>query len=242
MKFQDGENKFRILSQPILGWEDWQDKKPIRYRMENKPQKSIDPKKPLKHFWAMIVWNYFAEEIQILQITQASIREAVESLTQLEEYGAPYFYDIKVMKAGENLDTKYNIIALPPKQLPPHIEELFRERRCNLEALFTGDDPFSKEHSYYTQGIFSQEDVGSQSLKNTISMEQAFDLDMVIQECDPKYREWFFNHLKSTYKTDKLVEIPEDIYAKVLNSAQKNMELYHARQSGEYGEKIANES
>lgn len=50
MKLQDGENKIRILTQPILGWEDWIENKPFRYRMENKPKKSFDPKKPLRHF------------------------------------------------------------------------------------------------------------------------------------------------------------------------------------------------
>lgn len=80
MKLQDGENKFRILSSPIIGWEDWLDKKPVRFRFNEKPNKSIDPKKPLRHFWAFIVWNYMEEKIQILQVTQATIRNCIEAL------------------------------------------------------------------------------------------------------------------------------------------------------------------
>src|SRR5215510_11210672 len=79
MKLQEGENKFRILTQPILGWEDWLDKKPVRYTFDNKPTKSFDPKKPVKHFWSMVVWNYNEEQIQILHITQATIRSSIEA-------------------------------------------------------------------------------------------------------------------------------------------------------------------
>ena len=38
MKFEDGENKFRILDKPIIGWEGWKthsdgSHKPVRKRM-----------------------------------------------------------------------------------------------------------------------------------------------------------------------------------------------------------------
>ncbi len=73
MKLEKGENKIRILSQPILGWEDWTlEQKPVRFRFDKKPAKSINAEKPVKHFWAFIVWNYIDEKIQILQITQAT--------------------------------------------------------------------------------------------------------------------------------------------------------------------------
>ena len=159
MKLNDGENKFRILSAPIYGWEDWLDKKPVRYRMEDKPSKSIDPTKPIKHFWAMIVWNYTEEQVQILQITQASIRDSIENMSRDPEWGLPYFYDIKVFKKGEGKDTKYAINPAPPKQLNPEVEIYFKEKPCNLEALFTSEDPFSQEHMNYTPGIFSEGDL-----------------------------------------------------------------------------------
>ena len=71
MKLQEGENKIRILSRPIIGWEDWLNNKPIRFRMSEKPAKPVDAKKPIKHFWAFVVWNYAEEQIQILHLTQA---------------------------------------------------------------------------------------------------------------------------------------------------------------------------
>lgn len=233
MKFVEGENKFRILSAPVLGWEDWNDKKPVRYRLDQKPAKSIDPKKPVKHFWAMIIWNYTAEEIQVLHVTQASIRKAIEALCSDADWGAPYFYDIKVVKSGENLETEYTVNPLPHKPLPPHIKDLFNERRCNLDALFTNDDPFDKTHTSFSAGIFDSQDatLTSTGRINCMSMEQAYDLEMILGDCDPKYRKWVFDYVKKQYNTESLSDLSADLYPKMREAALKNMEATYAAQN-----------
>lgn len=159
MKLQEGENKVRILSHPIVGWEDWQDKKPIRYRMNEKPLKSIDAKKPIKHFWAMIVWNYNEEQIQILQITQATLRRAIESLCNDKDWGSPFFYDIKIIKTGEGTDTEYVVNPVPHKETHSYIIDQFNNRPCYLDALFSNEDPFSDKWKIYTSGIFANNDL-----------------------------------------------------------------------------------
>ena len=92
MKFQEGENGFRILSSPIIGWEYWTaDNKPVRltYTQENYDKaypialKNPDPKnQKVKHFWAMIVWNYATNRMEILEITQKGIQGALRTLSQ----------------------------------------------------------------------------------------------------------------------------------------------------------------
>lgn len=82
MKFEDGDNEFRILASPILGWEYW-DKVPngsgkpvrLRYTEENAKIASLMASKnpdqqdqKAKHFWAMTVWNSKTEAVEILQI------------------------------------------------------------------------------------------------------------------------------------------------------------------------------
>lgn len=156
MKLQDGENKFRILSRPILGWEDWEDKKPIRYRMDKKPQTSLDPKKPVKHFWAFIVYNYREDQIQIMEITQATIRRQIEALCSDKDWGSPYHYDIKIIRSGESMDTEYTVNPVPHKPLDIKITDSFYKRPCNLEALFSGDDPFSTHWENYTSLALDQ--------------------------------------------------------------------------------------
>ncbi len=198
MKFQDGENKFRILTAPVLGWEDWNDKKPVRYQFNQKPIKSIDPKKPVKHFWAMVVWNYNEEQIQILHLTQASIRKTIETLCKKEGWGAPYFYDIEITKTGKDMDTEYQVVPVPHKKVSNQVITAFNERKCNLEAVFDNLDPFSPDYTSYTKGIFSEDDLKSvqkiekienhEVKKDVISAEQAQKLRDIVSECSPEYQ------------------------------------------------------
>lgn len=199
MHFQEGENRFRILSAPILGWEDWMDKKPVRYTMDNKPAAPIDASKPLKHFWAMIVWNYKEEQIQILEITQRTVQKALETLCKDPEWKEPYFYDIKVAKSGEGKDTKYVINPVPHKALSPNVMKAFSEKRCNLACMFTGADPFAMDNKTWTKGIFTQEDlkqvkeapVSAQSTipNKKITEQQALSMIEMLSDCSVEFQE-----------------------------------------------------
>jgi len=141
MKFQDGENKFRILSKPIIGWLDWKDKKPFRFRFKDRPEKPMGDK-PIKHFWAFLVWNYSADAIQVLEITQATIQKHIQDLSKDDEWGAPFYYDIKVTRKGKELDTVYSVTPSPKKDLSDEIKKAALEKSANLEALFEGADPW----------------------------------------------------------------------------------------------------
>ncbi len=147
MKLQEGENRIRILSKPIFGWEDWHDNKPVRYAMDKKPAKAFDPKKQIRHFWAFVVFNYQEEQIQIMQVTQATIRKSLESLCRDTDWGSPYSYDIKIVKTGDGVDTEYTVNPVPHKKLDEYLIACFDDRRCNLNALFDNADPFSSEWS-----------------------------------------------------------------------------------------------
>ena len=147
MKFQSGTNKFRILSRPIIGWEDWEEKKPIRFKMDEKPDKSIDPSRPIKHFWAMVVWDFGTECIKILEITQITIQQAITALTRDPEWGSPFGYNIKVDRQGEDMNTKYTIIASPPSELTDEIKEALINVPINHEAFYKGEDPFGTDNS-----------------------------------------------------------------------------------------------
>lgn len=142
MKFQDGENKIRILSKPIIGWVDWKDKKPFRFRMNQKPEKPMGDK-PIKHFWAFIVWNYSVQEIQILELTQASIQKSIQALSKDDEWGPPFYYDLKITKKGKDLDTEYSVTPSPKKDLSDEIKKSALDKPAYLDALYEGADPWS---------------------------------------------------------------------------------------------------
>lgn len=144
-KFRIGDNRFRILSSPVLGYEYWtKAKKPVRAHTpwDEAPE---DAKKNenggfQKHFWAMIVWNYEAKKVQILEITQKTIMGSIGAYSDNHKWGSPLGYDLVVKAVGEDLEREYTVIAEPHSEAPKaDISGI------NLNALFTGEDPFNSK-------------------------------------------------------------------------------------------------
>lgn len=140
LKFKDGTTKFRILSDAITWRLDRDDKKPIR--MKEKPELSLDPARPAKHFRAFVVWNYDDKAIQICEITQRSIQQSIMTLYKDEDFGDPKWYDIKITKTGKDLETKYQLMGLNKSDPTPEIMELYFNAWVKLEKLFEWGDPF----------------------------------------------------------------------------------------------------
>jgi hypothetical protein len=150
MKLEDGANKFRILGAPVMGWEYWnKDGKPVR--LTEKPDELPEDirigqdGKPerIKHFWAFPVWNYRDSKLQILELTQASIQGPIQDLVTSPDWGDPKEYDITITKKGQKLDTEYGVMPSKPTAVPIEAHKAYREARVNLEALFSGGDPFT---------------------------------------------------------------------------------------------------
>src|SRR6478609_4656134 len=70
------ENKFRIVSNPIFGWLEWQEgdgdkKKPVRTTLEDgEPEASDDDNKPKKFMTVVVVDRNDDNKIKILELTQ----------------------------------------------------------------------------------------------------------------------------------------------------------------------------
>ncbi len=145
-KFGVGDTQFRILSSPIIGWIDWtRENKPVRFRMDKKPETSLRPDKPVEHFWAFIVWNKEVNAIQIAEVTQASIQKGIKKYADDKSWGDPKRFDLKVTRTGTSRnDTVYSIIALPPSPVSKEIKDMLAAKKINLEVLFDGGDPFVK--------------------------------------------------------------------------------------------------
>jgi hypothetical protein len=159
MKFKEGENQFRIMSGAIKGWELWIDNQPKRYKedeeipLEDQESADIDSytgePRPAKHFMSFVVWNRNAEpkpKLQILHLTQNSIKKELARLNRSKAWGNPIGtdgYDILVEKEGEGLETRYSVTPAKPEKLDKEIVEAYKEANINLHALFKNEDPFA---------------------------------------------------------------------------------------------------
>lgn len=147
MRFEDGINRFRVLGKAILGYEYFtKDNKPVRSKdaPEEVPADMKDDGK-IKHFWAFPVWNYQENRVQVLELTQKSIQNAIKALIDNPKWGDPYNYDIAVTKTGKNLDTEYNVQGEPPiGPVDKEIKDKYENLDINLSALYSNGDPFGK--------------------------------------------------------------------------------------------------
>lgn len=140
---EDGDNTFRILSKPVMGFEYWsQDNKPHRQKTNwevtpadiRKDQKGKDTK--VKHFWSFLVYNYKTKSVQSLEITQTTIMKALKALIENPKWGDPMKYDITINKTGKELLTKYAVVPNPHTALTPEIEKALAETEIDLESIF----------------------------------------------------------------------------------------------------------
>lgn len=228
MKLQEGENRIRILSQPILGWEDWLDKKPVRFHFNEKPKTSFDSAKPVKHFWAFVVWNCAEEQIQVLQLTQSSIRSSIEALCKDADWGAPYFYDIKIVKSGDGVETKYAVNPVPHKALDKSIIQAFYEKPCYLDALFTNQDPFAADWESTTGLAIEKMTQESFDMdKHTVAAKDITELKEMLEQCDPEYQKQLLQTLKKMKEPIlKIDDIPQNLFEKIKDAVARKRDEY----------------
>ena len=66
----------------------------------------------------------------------------VKDLSRSKNWGEPQDYDLSITKTGEKLQTEYSVMPNPKAEVSKEIEKAFKESKINVEALYTGDDPF----------------------------------------------------------------------------------------------------
>lgn len=82
-------------------------------------------------------------------------------------------------------------------------------------------------------GVYTKEEMQQadpQDLVIKISLEQAAELDMILGDCDEKYKNWVYDYLKKQYNTDNLCDLPAEIFERMKSAALKNMEANYAKQ------------
>lgn len=154
-KPKGGENKVRVLTDCVLGWVYWNNQdKPVRLKDQpGQTPSDIRVKEGkterIKHFWAMVVYDYATQQISIWEVTQRSIQDAIAALASDSDWGHPRQYDLKINRTGESLSTEYSVVPSPIKPPSSAIVQAYNETPVNLNALYDGSNPFEAErHSH----------------------------------------------------------------------------------------------
>lgn len=151
MKFQEGNNKVRILSDVITGWEGWKGSKPFRHEGDvcKISADQVDTNKygnpAINYFWAMVVWDYIAKKVQVLEITQKKVMEALYAYEISEDWGDLKGYDVNIIRTNGD-KVSYSVQAIPPKPLANEIRQAYEESKVDLKALFKGEYPMPREN------------------------------------------------------------------------------------------------
>lgn len=165
MSFEEGDNKFRILGsfsertaiQGMLYWKTIEGKrKPVRYAknddgtyptvaMSELEVNKFGELDTPRYFWALPVWNYQAKKVQILEIKQKTIINAIKAYIGNKKWGNPKDYDIIVTRGKEGEKTVYTVTVDPKEPVEESIIDAYVAINIKIQALFKGEDPFAGE-------------------------------------------------------------------------------------------------
>lgn len=151
LKLKQGMTRFRILSSAVVGYLGWTpDNKPVRHKSlegfkgvtlrRNEKKGGVE----IKHFWTFFVWNLDEKQVQVAEITQKKIMNAINALVQNPAWGDPKGYNLTVSRSGEGLDTEYIVNPEPPMPLPTEAVEAWNaiSQKANLNVVFVNGNPF----------------------------------------------------------------------------------------------------
>jgi hypothetical protein len=145
-------SRFRFFGEGVTGFVAWTvNRKPLRWEVlpEVLPE-SVKPDdngdRTAKFFLAGICWDYEAEMFRVIEITQKGIIGDINKYVADEDFGDPSGYDITITRTGSGLDTKYDVLAKPPKPISDTVKKVFSQLGWNLSNLFEGRHPWSDEN------------------------------------------------------------------------------------------------
>lgn len=91
-----------------------------------------------------------------------------------------------------------------------------------------------KAFPFEMSGVYTKEEMEQAEVQIIkISLEQASELDMILNDCDPKYKSWVYEYLNKQYHIENLCDLPAELFQKMKDAAVKNMESYYSKQISE---------
>jgi len=76
-----------------------------------------------------------------------------------------------------------------------------------------------------------QKNIVTLSIENKpkLTLKQMSELEMILDECEQKYKKWVYEYVKQTFGSDDLTGVPADMYERMKCAAIKNMQNNHTK-------------
>lgn len=150
-RLQQGENRMRILSRPLLVWTIWNDGKPSRvpYNKSEKPAIPSGSNPSVKHAWILTVYNYKTEQIEVFELDKMTVINPLVAHSKDKDWGHPKNYDIVITKSGSGREnTSYSFMPKPHSEISQEVKDAFFNTPIDLEQLLVPDgNPFMQKES-----------------------------------------------------------------------------------------------
>ena len=170
-KIQSGGSvRFALLEdQPLEFFECWGESseggvKPFRFSDDPSPEDIEEEMGPefsrrlnregtapekVKFAIAVPVYNYESSSVQIMQLSQKSLQNELDDISQMEDYANLLEWDFVLGKEGNGLETRYSLRPVPRKKgTQDSIESAWTDARAagfDIGRLLTGENPFKAE-------------------------------------------------------------------------------------------------
>jgi hypothetical protein len=111
-------------------------------------REGIAPEK-VKFAIAVPVYNYESSSVQIMQLSQKSLQNELDDISQMEDYANLLEWDFFMGKEGNGLETRYSLRPVPRKKgTQDSIEQAWTDAvhaGFDISRLLTGENPFKAE-------------------------------------------------------------------------------------------------
>ena len=170
-KIQSGGSvRFALLEdQPLEFFECWGESseggvKPFRFSDDPSPEDIDEEMGPeftrrmnregtapekVKFAIAVPVYNYESSSVQIMQLSQKSLQNELDDISQMEDYANLLEWDFVLGKEGNGLETRYSLRPVPRKKgTQDSIESAWTDARAagfDIGRLLTGENPFKAD-------------------------------------------------------------------------------------------------
>ena len=137
-KPENGSTTVRLVTKPFQFYSIWTEELPgerakLAHRKFDQLMEHQTADEKVKLTWGLVVWNYAEGKLMAWELTQKTI---INQLITLANAGTSMMdRDLTIIRSGEKLQTKYQIVPAAPSEVEPAIAEILKDAVINMDGF-----------------------------------------------------------------------------------------------------------